>query len=115
MVRDLEENIDLLDQHDLVSAIAGDSQAVSKISSDNQSNLPDVSDPNFTPLADEFLVLDADSSQNYVINSALNNKSLIVEGPPGTGKSQTIANLITCLNITSHLGGIIDKTAAGAL
>lgn len=97
MVRDLEENIDLLGQHDLVSAIAGDLQAVSKISSDNQSNLPGISDPNFTPLADEFLVLDADSSQNYVINSAINNKSLIVEGPPGTGKSQTIANLITCL------------------
>ena len=49
------------------------------------------------PLADEFLVLDADSSQNYAINAVLAGQSLIVKGPPGTGKSQTIANLIASL------------------
>ncbi|MDZ7732978.1 MAG: DUF4011 domain-containing protein [Acidimicrobiia bacterium] len=45
----------------------------------------------------EFLVLDADSSQNYVINAALKGANLVVEGPPGTGKSQTITNLIATL------------------
>ena len=49
------------------------------------------------PLADEFLVLDADSSQNYAINAVLAGQSLIIKGPPGTGKSQTIANLIASL------------------
>ncbi len=40
------------------------------------------------------LVLDADSSQMAVVLDALAGKSLAVKGPPGTGKSQTIANLI---------------------
>lgn len=40
------------------------------------------------------LILDADSSQHSVIIDALDGKDLVVEGPPGTGKSQTITNLI---------------------
>ncbi len=40
------------------------------------------------------LILDADSSQHSAIIDALFGKDLVVEGPPGTGKSQTITNLI---------------------
>ena len=41
------------------------------------------------------LVLDADSSQHSAIADAIvNNTSLVIEGPPGTGKSQSITNLI---------------------
>lgn len=40
------------------------------------------------------LVCDADSSQLMAVVTALRGESLIIEGPPGTGKSQTIANLI---------------------
>ena len=39
-------------------------------------------------------VLDADSSQIAVIEDVKSQKNLVVEGPPGTGKSQTIVNLI---------------------
>ena len=39
-------------------------------------------------------VLDLDSSQAKVILEVQQGKSLVVEGPPGTGKSQTIANLL---------------------
>ncbi len=42
------------------------------------------------------LILDADSSQHSAIMDALYGKDLVVEGPPGTGKSQTITNLIAC-------------------
>jgi len=41
--------------------------------------------------------LDADASQNYAINAVVGGQSLIIKGPPGTGKSQTIANLIASL------------------
>jgi len=41
-----------------------------------------------------FNVMDADSSQLAVLEEAKNGKNLVVEGPPGTGKSQTIVNLI---------------------
>jgi len=40
------------------------------------------------------LIDDADSSQHSVLIDVLKGKNLVVEGPPGTGKSQTIANII---------------------
>ena len=46
------------------------------------------------------LIADADSTQYKVILQALAGKSMSVEGPPGTGKSQTITNII---------GGLIVK------
>ncbi|MCQ2964940.1 MAG: DUF4011 domain-containing protein, partial [archaeon] len=41
-----------------------------------------------------YQVLDADSSQISVIENVKAGHNLVVEGPPGTGKSQTIVNLI---------------------
>lgn len=41
-----------------------------------------------------FNVLDADSSQLAVLEEIVKGKNLVVEGPPGTGKSQTIVNVI---------------------
>jgi hypothetical protein len=40
------------------------------------------------------LIRDADSSQHSALVHALRGKNLVIEGPPGTGKSQTITNLI---------------------
>jgi Protein of unknown function (DUF4011)/AAA domain len=96
MVTDLDGALDELVAHDLIAALAGDEQARATIRA--QGPGPDaIPGPDQVPLADEFLVLDADSSQNYAINTVLARQSLIVKGPPGTGKSQTIANLIASL------------------
>jgi len=43
------------------------------------------------------LVLDADSSQHSAIVDVLDGKNVVIEGPPGTGKSQTISNMIAAL------------------
>src|SRR6185437_2725089 len=40
------------------------------------------------------IIYDADSSQHSALLDALRGKNLVIEGPPGTGKSQTITNLI---------------------
>ena len=40
------------------------------------------------------LIAEADSTQYKVIIKALEGKSMAIEGPPGTGKSQTITNII---------------------
>ena len=40
------------------------------------------------------MIEDADSSQMSVLIDVLKGGSLVVEGPPGTGKSQTITNII---------------------
>ncbi len=39
-------------------------------------------------------VIDCDSSQALVVEEASRGRSLVILGPPGTGKSQTISNLI---------------------
>jgi len=46
------------------------------------------------PLAALPLIYDADSSQHSALIDARLGKNLVIEGPPGTGKSQTITNLI---------------------
>lgn len=40
------------------------------------------------------LIDDADSSQHSALIDAIDGKNLIIKGPPGTGKSQSITNLI---------------------
>jgi len=92
MVRDLREFGDEMARHDLISAIAGDGEARSSVQAGRAP--ADPGDIDRTPPGSEFLVLDADSSQQLVIRQALAAQDGIVQGPPGTGKSQTIANLI---------------------
>lgn len=97
MVRDLESSVSQLAANDLISAIAGDRDAVTALRNANAPGDIDERLPNTVPPENEFLVLDADSSQSYVVNAVSSGRSLVVEGPPGTGKSQTISNLIATL------------------
>lgn len=96
MVLDLETATDTLLGSELICAIVGDEDARTAV----RARHPNVSlsQPDTDPPADEFLVLDADASQSYAINCAVRGADLVIEGPPGTGKSQTIANLIASLS-----------------
>lgn len=59
------------------------------------------------------LIYDADSSQHSAIIDVLEGKSIVIEGPPGTGKSQTITNLIAALiSSGKKVLFISDKLAA---
>jgi very-short-patch-repair endonuclease len=95
MVQDLDEGIDAMTTHQIILAIADNQEALSAM----RGNMvdPAIDSPNRIPPEDEFLILDADSSQNMVINAVLNGQSFAFDGPPGTGKSQTIANAIAAL------------------
>lgn len=96
MVRDLESAVTGLIENEIVAAIAGDPGARTAVigARPDPASIPT---PDAIPLADEYLILDADSSQNYAINATVAGHSLLVNGPPGTGKSQTIANLIATM------------------
>lgn len=96
MVEDLDANLEALIEHDVIAAIAGDHGARATLLASGAPGLTPAS-VDATPPQDEFLVLDADSSQSYAINQVVGGASLVVKGPPGTGKSQTIANLISTL------------------
>lgn len=43
------------------------------------------------------LVVDCDSSQLRAVHAAISGRSFVLHGPPGTGKSQTISNVIASL------------------
>lgn len=59
------------------------------------------------------LVTDADSSQHSAITDVLKGKSLVIKGPPGTGKSQTITNIIAnALHQNKKVLFISEKKAA---
>ncbi|WP_263103996.1 DUF3320 domain-containing protein [Kitasatospora sp. DSM 101779] len=97
MYHDLQQNEERILAHPLVRAVAlgpdaglpGDLVGFDPPSLDR---IDDVQPPERTPL-----VLDADASQRQCIAAALDGRSFVVSGPPGTGKSQTITNLIAAL------------------
>ncbi|MGG5173496.1 AAA family ATPase [Pseudarthrobacter sp. J1763] len=66
-------------------------------------NTPSDLDPDrFAPLddrdpADEVLLLDADSEQQYVVDAVAAGESLVVSAAPGTGQTQTAINSISAL------------------
>lgn len=95
MVADLDDNLEAFADNDLIAAMAGVEEARQALAA-NISD-PSPSQPDFDPPDTEFLIMDADSSQHKAINRALNGESVVIWGPPGTGKSQVIANLIAAL------------------
>jgi transcription elongation GreA/GreB family factor len=65
------------------------------------------------PEANLPLIFDADSSQHSAIIDVMSGKSLVVEGPPGTGKSQTITNIVAaCLHAGKSVLFVAEKLAA---
>ena len=89
MWRDLDHQAADLLRHPLVRRLAlGESEG-------EPVPFPDAStlDERWPP-RDVMCPLEADGSQLAAILAAADGKSFVLEGPPGTGKSQTIANLI---------------------
>ena len=93
----------------VIRAVAGEPPASADgIDLPDPRELDDVCDP-----AEVFHVLDADSSQHEAILAVKKGRSLVIEGPPGTGKSQTIANIIAeCLAAGKTVLFVSQKMAA---
>jgi very-short-patch-repair endonuclease len=107
--KDLESNAALVTQHPIIKAIAG-------IKEENLilSGLPEEKDLDKIETPEKtYQVLDADSSQRVSIEYALHGQSFVMKGPPGTGKSQTIANIIAeCIANGKSVLFVSDKMAA---
>ena len=93
MVADLSAQGADLANHDVVAALAGDPDAMRSV----RSQIPDRGESLDRDPERDTVVLDADSSQQEAIDAVREGAHLVIHGPPGTGKSQTIANLIASL------------------
>ncbi len=90
MWNDIHSNAHKLAQNKLVLSLMN-----GKIEWDVRDDMADAAalDKELSP-ADIVLPINADSSQFEAVFEAINDKSFILHGPPGTGKSQTITNII---------------------
>lgn len=95
MVNDLRQSDEQLVLHDMIAALAGDDEA--KLAIAQRRTSVDASALNFIPPENEFIILDADSSQQCAVYVAASDQDCVIPGPPGCGKSQTIANIIATL------------------
>ncbi len=60
-----------------------------------------------------FNVVNSDPSQDIAIKSARNAPGIVIEGPPGTGKSQTIVNIVAdCIGRGESVLIVCQKQAA---
>jgi hypothetical protein len=95
MYRDLLENEDRIAEHAGIQALAqGPGEGMNSFDFDE---IPDEKIDQLAPADGTPLVLDADSSQRACVAAALAGRSFVMDGPPGTGKSQTISNMIGAL------------------
>lgn len=89
--RDLEENTAIIAEHDFIQSMCGVEDAAERL---------DFTEPDIERLDEtnppEYMhnILDADSSQLACVVACAEGRSFVMDGPPGTGKSQTIANMI---------------------
>ena len=95
MYRDLVEHAAIVAESPAVQSLALSSPVPSllpalRVDVPVESNLDAAQDP-----TDVFSVIDADSSQRQAIEAAVRGQSFVLFGPPGTGKSQTISNIIS--------------------
>lgn len=109
MFMDLDTGRHAFDASDVVTALLGGSETVSAMpfADEYSTDAPEVEKKT------EHLVMDADASQVSTIVDVAIGKNLAVEGPPGTGKSQTIVNTIAvALSAGKKVLFIAEKKAA---
>lgn len=109
MWKDLAENTEILKRNAVVSHLLSPTEAFP----DEPAFLePHELDAKLQP-QNVYCPLLADSSQLSAIASAAKGKNFVLVGPPGTGKSQTIANMIAqCLAEKKTVLFVAEKTAA---
>ena len=111
MWKDLVDRIGTLEQNRVVRHLVRDPEKAFKSAAGSIPN-PQMIDVRFEP-KDIYHPLPADSSQLAAVMAASEGQDFVLVGPPGTGKSQTIANVISqCLAVGKSVLFVAEKTAA---
>ncbi|HET9819577.1 MAG TPA: DUF3320 domain-containing protein [Rhodanobacteraceae bacterium] len=93
MWRDLVDRSDQLEQNNVVRHLLQYKMGQSTLPQVGEFPAPDKLDAALDP-RELFTPLPADSSQLAAVVASANGQNFVLDGPPGTGKSQTIANMI---------------------
>lgn len=111
MVQDINRIIGSNTAHLILSALAGNNEGIENLN-DTGKELSIQELSNLNPVV-ENLIFPADSSQHAAIGAVLGGKSIVIQGPPGSGKSQTIANLIAEATVNNkRILFVAEKRAA---
>lgn len=112
MWRDLVDRVDQLEHNRVVRHLIHDPDKPFSVEGIGPMPQPHEIDTRYVP-QDIVHPLPADSSQLAAVMAASEGHDLVIVGPPGTGKSQTIANIITqCLAVGKTVLFVAEKTAA---
>jgi very-short-patch-repair endonuclease len=112
MWKDLNDRIDQLEKNRVVKHLIHDPDKPFKPAASGSIPRPQEMDRRYEP-QDLCHPLPADSSQLAAMMAASEGHDFVLIGPPGTGKSQTIANMITqCLANGKTVLFVAEKTAA---
>ena len=112
MWRDLVDRVGQLEHNRVVRHLIHDPDKAYSVEGIGPMPQPHEIDSRYAP-QDIVHPLPADSSQLAAVMAASEGHDLVIVGPPGTGKSQTIANIITqCLAIGKTVLFVAEKTAA---
>ena len=87
LLRDLRRQASRLGGHDVVAALAGDPQARRTLASGSAAG----------ETSPRRIVLPADETQLRAVDAVRRGESCILEGAPGSGKSQTVANIAAAM------------------
>ncbi|MCA9034306.1 MAG: DUF4011 domain-containing protein [Planctomycetaceae bacterium] len=95
MWKDLGDHANAVVNHPLCKAIAGEVSGNPMMAFGPVTEIPSAAELDDKIAPGEIkAILDCDSSQMEAMVAARRGVSLVLDGPPGTGKSQTIANMI---------------------
>lgn len=95
LAADLDGAGPALADHPVLAVLAGAAAAAEAVRGAPLS--ADLSGPDRIEPAEEFLALDADAAASSAIAAVLAGRDLAIEGGPGTGRTQTVANLAAAL------------------
>ena len=108
MYKDLEPGLWDVSNHTLLGRVLGSGENRSDSEGFNADEVDQL-----LSSEDVYHVMDADSSQIAAIEEIKKGRNLVVEGPPGTGKSQTITNIIAeLLSMGKKVLFVSEKMAA---
>jgi hypothetical protein len=94
MYRDLRDNFDRIMQHPIVASLAVEPGTARDGGQFIFEPVEEARLDDAFPPEQSAAIRDADASQRQCIAAARQGRSFVMDGPPGTGKSQTIANMI---------------------